>query len=211
MDKKALNDLKHDDWPKVYRKEHRQERIYRERCWHCEARTCYADFAARHNRNTLLFRGFIRWQRDELYDFKYEPSPEEAEAADRDYEQMERQALFTIGSTQTRKHVHKTMDAQGKPYWNVIEVHTTDLWQICETCFQMEPALAEAVDECRRFCRISVIERCQCGRTKPVRLGYCVPCQREWRMLELRFAVAKQNRRLIAQLKEALRNGATKT
>lgn len=87
---------------------------------------------------------------------------------------------------------------------------------VCYRCFAAESAILEAEIEGRRFTRVGLGikglgsyegDRCACGRSTHSRLGFCVLCWREHRMLDKQTADAIFNRKLIHNLKKELANG----
>ena len=89
---------------------------------------------------------------------------------------------------------------------------------VCRVCFLIEEATAEAKEMSWRFAPVLVNEedRCPCGAAsycpsdgpKSPIWGLCIRCWREKRMLDKWLSDAKFNRRLIAQIKESVKNVA---
>lgn len=171
---------------------------WNEDCFYCGALTAYGEW--------------IREQPQEWQDWNEGRSTTVSEAvkarADREYQEVEKRALYTLVAIDQRHQRNRAKDANGQPIFIDRDITTRRYAQVCKACFAMEPALAEALDEGWRFCRIDLRARCErCGRTKPAVLHYCVTCQREYRMLESQMLAARQNRRLINRLNEAIRHG----
>lgn len=83
----------------------------------------------------------------------------------------------------------------------------TQAVQVCSTCHGIEVALLEAAGARRRFTEVDCKNRCACGAVAHTKLGWCVRCWKDYRMLEKQEADARFNRRLINQLKEEMKNG----
>jgi hypothetical protein len=194
------------DDPRHFAKEHRYEHRYTATCFCCGARTAYADFLDACSQGYLVANCHLDYRRyPELT--HYVPTPEEEAAAEDAYDRMLQRALFTVGQSMQHRQTLRRLDAQGHVYWLTTDITTTELHQVCAACFAMEPALAEAVEQGWRFTKVDVRQRCRCGRLIPCRLisDLCVFCHRQYRMLDMRLAVARDNRRLVTQLRAALR------
>lgn len=82
---------------------------------------------------------------------------------------------------------------------------TIQLGPVCAACCDAALALIDAEVEGRRFSRVSVVERCVCGRPSVGALRHtsCVSCWRESRMLDRRMAEVRHISRLIKSLRGA--------
>lgn len=107
-------------------------------------------------------------------------------------------------------------DACGEMMWHTYETRRyvrVTMRPLCNTCAPHYEAILEAQDEGRRFTKLSPpSERCVCGNLASEaclqRTGWCVPCQRQWRMLHYQIAEVKMARAMIREARKQLRKMA---
>jgi hypothetical protein len=78
--------------------------------------------------------------------------------------------------------------------------------QICEQCFAVEEAMAEAREARARFTEVDAHNRCPCGAVSYSCRNWCIPCWRRSRMLDEQQAAATLNRKILKTLKELAKN-----
>jgi NMD protein affecting ribosome stability and mRNA decay len=196
MGKYAFTGMDYSKAPRVQRKEQCEWHDHNATCPYCGGLTAYG-----------------AWEQSMTPEFRAANksgdtsgiSQEEWEEGDRLFDAMMATALYTLDDIVTRRNVSRAKAPNGSPYYQDLESTTRYYKQVCAACFAMEPAIAEALDEGWRFTKINLGQRCRCGRTKPVRAEHCPRCSQEYRMLESHLLAARMNRRMITQLRAAIK------
>ena len=116
-----------------------------------------------------------------------------------------------------RKRVLRSKCVCGRPTGEGLFQEMGSAWvQCCPPCFVIEAAELEADENAWRWtpigtgipgCACYCGDRCPCGAVRHANLDLCIRCWRDYRMLGKQEADTKFNRRVINQIKEALRHG----
>lgn len=84
---------------------------------------------------------------------------------------------------------------------------------MCENCYHYDDAEIEAKDKGYRFTPIGTgltengyyDQRCMCGAVMHARLGFCVQCSRDTRMLEAKAKEARLLNKILTDLRREIR------